>query len=216
MIFKLKNRIFYLALAAIFTIGTIGINSRASALFGYDSGYDADYYSSSDSDSDTAPAVTEKLVVSKAPLLVNVLDKEGFTPLMRAVLDHNVEKVKKLLELGADLNMVPTELSGRYRNVLEFIYDVDVAVYEDDKALPLPCLTDKEKKDFEEIVDIILKHCVKSKQPLNVNSEMIRDQSNNVQVLWDSCGRWKYFDYMDVYPHLFTFNSELYFGTYLR
>lgn len=207
MIFKIKNKIFYLALAAIFALGVIGRNSRALALFGYDSGYDADYYSSSESDSDAAPTVTRKPTVPKFPSVVNVPDQEGWTPLMSAILNHNVGMVKKLLGLGADLNILPMDLRSRYRNALEYVFDIDVAVYEGNRDLLSPCLTDQEKKDFEEIVDTILKHCVRRKKPLNINPEMVRDQPDNVQVLWDSYGRWKYFDYMDAYPHLFTFNS---------
>lgn len=203
MSMKSKKKIFCLALAAVFTFSMLSANYQASAMFGIDPGYDGDIETDFDYDLSSCAAGGTRVSANRP-------DSHGWTPLTRAIQEGNVSKVRKLLKQDVDLSILPLGVRGRYKNVLEFIYDMSVAYYKRKDALIHPFFSDAVREGYERISDMILEYCVKHKKKLNINSDMIKDQPYDTRTLWDIYGRYKYFDYVDAHPDLFTFSPGAY------
>lgn len=139
---------------------------------------------------------------------VNITDEEGWTLLMRAIQEYNLELVNQLLNEGADLYVMPPALQGRYSNAFEYLCDIKIRTYSGEKVagkyesiksqFPPEVI-----KIYCDMVDIIIKHCIENRISLSMNTCRLRDHTDNIETVWDYYVRDRYWDLGEQYSFLF-------------
>lgn len=190
-IFKSIRKIFYGISAIVLVFNFFGIKHLAWAMF------------------DEIYRPEPIRAVARNPF-INEPDEKGWTLLMRAIQEHNSKSVKEYLEQGADLTIVPKELSENYSNAFEYLCDLKIKEGRGDFAYgeyehEVLCVSPEAIEEYYEIVNIILQHCVDDNSLLTVNIDMLINHDDTIYTVWDCYAKWHYWELNDKYPHLFKY-----------
>ncbi len=223
---KLKKKILGYLFVAILSFNILGVNYRVLAMDGTDAGCitvtdtgngtdeNDDFESESESGtalgsgsgsnaSSNSSYSSHDTKISLAN--VNIPDVNGWTPLMYAIDECNVGRVVMLLELGADVTIMPPELRDQYSNVFECVCDIAIAHYKSNEREPYECLPDEAITGYRNIMNIICRYCAEKGIHLKLDIIKLHKHSSNERTMWDKYGgpeyleNWRCIDGLDLF-----------------